>query len=340
MKKIVSSLFSLISIFLFQQILFSDNINETILIANLPTKKTSKQQKETNKEIFHYYINTKDYEKFIPIAKNLLNFKLSKKEKYNVFFNLSKAYLNINKLEDAITYALEAEYLYPKKEEIKLMLGAIYKNNNLYELAITKYKSCLYLNKNNIEALINLGYVYNFQENYKKSLDYFQKADYFLKKDKKYLSKDDYICMAKSARELGLIDQAQNILENIKNKDKRVSLLLSKIYYIKQDFKKAQEELIPFVYKDDTDIEVYCELATLYILSKQFNQAKELLFYFKSKNRNKNFEAIDFLLVEIFYNIYHKDEQKSFAKLNQTSNYANLKYIQSMIEKNSNYWKK
>ena len=73
MKKIVSSLFSLISIFLFQQILFSDNINETILIANLPTKKTSKQQKETNKEIFHYYINTKDYEKFIPIAKNLLN---------------------------------------------------------------------------------------------------------------------------------------------------------------------------------------------------------------------------------------------------------------------------
>ena len=62
--------------------------------------------------------------------------------------------------------------------------------------------------------------------------------------------------------------------------------------------------------------------------------------YFKSKNHDKNFEAIDFLLVEIFYNIYHKDEQKSFAKLNQTSNYANLKYIQSMIEKNSNYWKK
>lgn len=337
MKKIVSSLFFLISIFLFQQILFSANTNETILIANLQTKKTSKRQKEANKEIFHYYVNIKDYDKLIPVAKNLLNFKLSKREKYDVFFNLSKAYLNINKLEDAVTYALEAEYLYPKKEEVKLMLGAIYKNNNLYELAITKYKSCLDLNKNNIEALINLGYVYNFQENYKKSLDCFQKADYFLKKDKKYLSKEDYICMAISAKEIGLINKAQNILENIEIKDKRVSLLLSKIYYIKQDFKKAQKELIPFVYKEYTDIEVYCDLAKLYILSKKFNQAKDLLLYFKSKNHDKNFEAIDFLLAENFYSMYSEYGQKSFTKLNQILNCANLKSIRSMIEKNNNY---
>jgi len=332
MKKIVNSLLFLISIFLFQQILFADNTNESILIANSQTAQTTRQQKKATKKLFYYYVNINDYEKVIPVAKDLLNFKLSKKEKYNIYFNLAKAYLNTNKLENAVSTGLEAEYLYPKKAEIKLLLGKIYKNNTLYELAINKYKECLELDKNNIDALISLGYIYNFLENYKTSLDHFQKANTILKEKNKLLSNDDYICMAISAKEIGFINQAQHILENIEIKNIQASLLLSRIYHSKQELDKAQNELIPFVYKEDTDIEVYCNLATLYILSNKFNQAKDLLLYFISKNKNKNYEVIDLLLVESFYNIYG-NKQKALEKLNQISNYTNSKYVKNIIEK-------
>lgn len=332
MKKIVSSLLFLISIILFQQILLADSITETTLISNLKTAQTTKQQKKANKKLFYYYVNTKDYEKLVSISKDLSNFKLSKKEKYNVYFNLAKAYLNTNKLGDALTSGLEAEYLYPKKPETKLLLGTIYKNNSLYELAITKYKRCLELDEDNIEAMTNLGYIYNFLENYKISLDYFQQAENFLKKEKKHLSNDDYICMAISAKEIGLIHQARKILENLKNKNKKTGLLLSQIYQSLQLLEKAQNELIPFVYKEDTDIEIYCNLATLYILSKKFNQARDLLTYFKSKNQNKNFEVIDLLLAETFYNIY-KDKQKTLNMLQEILKYTKSKYIETVMKK-------
>jgi tetratricopeptide (TPR) repeat protein len=332
MKKIASSIFFLISIFLFQQILFADNINRAMFVANFQKVRTTKKQQKAIKESFYHYVNVRKYEKIIPIAQKLLNFKLSKKEKYIVFFNLAKAYLNTNKLQDAVAYGLEAEYLYPKKIEIKLLLGMIYKNNRLYELAIEKYKNCLDLSKDNIEALINLGYIYNFQENYKISLSYFQKAESLLKGKKNHLSIDDYICMAISAKEIGLINQAQDILENIEIKNKKASLLLSQIYLSKQELEKAQDELIPYVYKEDTDIEIYCNLAKLYILSKKFNHAKDLLLYFESKNDNKSFEAVDVLLVETLYNICG-DKQKALNKLNSISNYTDSKYIQNILKK-------
>ncbi len=332
MKKIASSLLFLILIFLFQQMLFAGTLNRAMLITDSQKVKVTKQQQKAVKEKFYYYINVKNYEKLIPIAKNILNFKLSKKEKYNVYFNLAKAYLNINKLQDAVSWGLEAEYLYPKKIEIKLLLGTIYKNNRLYELAIEKYKSCLDLSKDNIEALINLGHIYYFLENYKISLSYFQKAESLLRGKKKHLSVDDYICMAISAKEIGSINQAQDILENIEIKNKRASLLLSQIYLSKQELEKAQDELIPYVYKEDTDIEVYCNLAKLYILSKKFNHAKDLLLYFESKNNNKSFEAIDVLLVETLYNIYG-NKQKALNKLKHISNYTDSKYIQTILQK-------
>lgn len=339
MKKIVSSLLILISIFLFQQTLIADNINEAVLIANSQTAQTDKQKRKAIKKLLYYYINTKDYEKIVPISQDLLNFKLSKKEKYTIYFNLAKAYQNLQTLEEAVNYALEAEYLYPKKMEVKLLLGNLYKDNRLYELATAKFSECLDLSSRNIEALINLGEIYNIQENYKASLKYYEQAKE-LADNNKYinLTIDNYINMAKSAKEIGFIEQAQSILESIEDKNKDVSLLLANIYHSKHEFDKAIRKLTPFIYREDTDIEIYCKLAQLYLLSKRYTDAEDLLLYFKGRNTNNTFEVIDLLLVEALYKMYG-DKQKALNKLHEISNYTHSDYIKNVIEKSITFEK-
>lgn len=328
MKKIVNSLLILISIFLFQQIIFAENNSEADLLYNIQIAKSENKKVKAEKELFYYYTNVKYYEQVTSLANELLDHKLSKKSKYSVYYNTANAYLKLKKYELAVEMAQEAEYLYPKKLEIKLLLGNIYKDNNLHELAITQFNECLDLDYNNIEALIKLGEIYNLQENYKTSLDYYKKAE----KQTTNLSITDYINMAISAKEIGLIEQAQDILENIKDRNKKASLLLVSIYRSKQEFDKAIKELTPFVYKEDTDIEIYCNLAQLYLLSKKYNEAKELLLYFKSKNENENFESIDLLMVEALYNI-HGDKQKALNTLQKIYSYTKSTSIKTMIEK-------
>ena len=83
--------------------------------------------------------------------------------------------------------------------------------------------------------------------------------------------------MAISAKEIGRRDQAQAILESINQKNKKASLLLVSIYHSKQEYDKAIDILKPFVYRNETDIEIYCNLAQIYLLSNKFNEAKDLL---------------------------------------------------------------
>ena len=330
MKKIVCSLFLLILFLSFPHVLLCE-VTEAILIGNLKDAKTNSQKIKANKQLLYYYINLKDYESSIPIANELLNFKLSKKQKYNVYYNLAKSYLKLSKTEKALEVGQEAQYLYPKKLETKLLLGNIYKNNGLNELAIVKFKEALETDDDNIEALTNLGNIYNMQENYKLSLEYFEKAQKERLQNNKDLCGDDYINMAISAREIGKIEQAQYILENIKEKNKTSSLLLSDIYQTKQDFGNAIKELVPFAYQEQTDIEIYCKLAQLYLLSGQFEEAKNLLLYFKSKN-NEKVEAIDLLLVEAYHNIY-KNKERELKELNKILKYTDSEYIKKIIEK-------
>lgn len=331
MKKIVSSLLILISIFLFQQIIFADTSTEATLLYNIQMAKTESKKIKAEKELFYYYTNVKYYEQIVSLADELLEFRLSKKSKYSIYYNTANAYLQLKKYEKAVEMAQEAEYLYPKKLEIKLLLGNIYKDNNLRELAITQFKECLELDHNNIEALTKLGEVYNLQENYKTSLEYYKQAEKQANITKnKDLSTNDYFNMAISAKEIGFIEQAQDILESIKNRNKDVSLLLVSIYRSKQEYDKGIKELTPFVYKEDTDLEIYCNLAQLYLLSKKYDEAKDLLLYFKSKN--EKIEIIDLLLVEALYDI-HGDKQKALNKLQQISSYTSSSNIKNMIER-------
>ena len=248
-KKIKILLLLLISFLVLAPIGYCDETEEAALMANLQYAKNEKQEKKANLKLLQYYMKEKDYESAITIGNELLNFKLSKKQKYNVYYDLSDAYLLSDKPEKALEVGQEAQYLYPKKIETKLLLGNIYKNNSLNELAIVKFKECLDIDDDNLEALTNLGNIYNAQENYKVSLEYFEQAQTEAIKDKTDLSIDDYINMAISAKEIGRRDQAQAILENITKKNKTASLLLVSIYQSKQEYDKAIATLKTFVYK-------------------------------------------------------------------------------------------
>ncbi len=329
-KKFKILLLILLSVFMFQSVSYCGEAEEAALITNLQYAKNKKQEKKANFKLLQYYMKEKEYERAITIGNELLNFQLSKKQKYNVYYNLATAYLFSNKPEKALEVGQEAQYLYPKKIDTKLLLGNIYKNNSLNELAIVKYKECLEIDNDNLEALTNLGNVYNSQENYKLSLEYFEKAEKEAVQNNTELSIDDYINMAISAKEIGRRDQAQAILENIKKKNKKSSLLLVNIYQSKQEYDKAIATLKPFVYQKDTDIEIYCNLAQMYLLSGKFNEAKDLLLYFKSKNE-KN-EAIDLLLIEAYHNIYH-DKERELQELKKIYNYTTLDYIKRIFGK-------
>ncbi len=329
-KKLKILLLILILFLLFQQSGYCNESKEAALMSNLQYAKNEKQEKKAYLKLLQYYMREEYYDSAITIGNELLNFKLSKKQKYNVYYNLAISYLFFDKSEKALEIGQEAQYLYPKKIETKLLLGNIYKNNSLNELAIVKFKECLDIDDDNLEALTNLGNIYNFQENYKSSLEYFEKAQTEAAQHKEELSIDDYINMAISAKEIGRRDQAQAILENIKEKNKTASLLLVNIYQSKQEYDKAIATLKPFVYQKETDIEIYCNLAQMYLLSGKFNEAKDLLLYFKSKSK-KN-EAIDLLLIEAYHNIYH-DKERELQELKKIYNYTTLDYIKRIFGK-------
>ena len=330
-KKIKIFLLLLISFFMFQQNVLCDEAKETVLISNLASAKSENKQKKAYFKLLDYYISIEDYESAITISNELLKSKLSKKQKYNVLYDLAKSYLYASKEGNALDVGREAQYLYPKKIETKLLLGNIYKTNRLNELAIQKFQECLELDDDNLEALINLGNIYNMQENYKLSLKYFEAARKEALQNNRDLSEEDYINMAISAKEIGKLNQAQNILENIRKRNKKASLLLVDIYRIKKDFDKAIKELQPLVYKEEMNIEIYCNLAQIYLLSNRFDEAKDLLLYFKSKNEENN-EVVDLLLIEAYHNIYH-DKERELKELQKIYSYTTSDYLKKIIGK-------
>jgi len=128
-KRIKILLLLLISLFIFQQISFCDQAEEKALIADLGAAKNKKQEKKASFKLLQYYMREKDYESAITIGNDILAFQLSKWQKYYVYYSLAVSYLTLSKPEKALDIGQEAQYLYPKKIETKLLLGNIYKNN-------------------------------------------------------------------------------------------------------------------------------------------------------------------------------------------------------------------
>ncbi len=302
-------------------------VTEEMLSYDVKTAKTKNKKEKALKNLFYYYVDNKRYDDIIEISDSLLEYKLTKKEKYNLYYNLTTAYRSKKKFEAAIEAAQEAEYLYPKKIDIKMLMGKIYTDNSLYELAANKFKSVLELDDEHVSALTNLGNVYKLQENYKQALKYYEKAMSI----RKNLLVEVYVNMAVSYKEIGNRDEAINILKNLKEQNKESSLLLADIYKTKKDFAKAREALSPYVYQKDVDLEICCKQAELCLFSKDYHEAKNILLFYKDKTKKKNVEVIDFLLAEAYY--MAGDKKEAIKILNNILKYTKSEYFKDTAKK-------
>lgn len=144
--------------------------------------------------------------------------------------------------------------------------------------------------------------------------------------------------MAISAKEIGLINKSQDILETINTGNNvTVCLLLSNIYNINGDTEKAKKILIPLI-KNNTNLEVCLNLAELYILSNEFEKAKDLILDFKSKNDAENIEALDLLLAESYKNL--SQNQIAINLLKKVLKYTKSNFITESLSDILNFFEK
>ena len=109
-KKIKILLLLLISLFVFVPAGYCDDAEESALLTILQYAKNERQEKKANFNLLQYYMREKDYDSAITIGNQLLNYKLSKKQKYNVYYDLSNAYLLSEKPEKSLEVGQEAQY--------------------------------------------------------------------------------------------------------------------------------------------------------------------------------------------------------------------------------------
>ncbi len=329
-NKIFLVFFCLLLPLFFNQNIFcvhKENISEKILIENILQEQNKRKKLKKTKQLFNYYVNINNYDKVILVSKYLLKFNLSKKYKYFVYYNLARAYKNNKKNEYAVEAAQEAEYIYPNKIDIKMLMGEIYFDNSLYELAVTKFKQVIELDNNHVTAAVNLGNIYKRQENYKTALLYYCKAINL----RKNLPVQVYIDTAVSYKETGNSEKAISILKDIREENKTAALILADIYKNKNDFVSAKKELEPYVYKKDVDTEIYCKLGEILLLAGDYENAKKLMLYYKYKSKNKNVEAIDFLLAEACY--MSGEKEKTLKIINNILYYTKSDYIKEIIHR-------
>ena len=96
-KKFKILLLILITVFMFQSVSYCDEAEESALMSNLQYAKNEKQEKKAYLKLLQYYMREEYYDSAITIGNELLRFKLSKKQKYNVYYNLATSYLLLSK---------------------------------------------------------------------------------------------------------------------------------------------------------------------------------------------------------------------------------------------------
>ncbi|MFA7074303.1 MAG: tetratricopeptide repeat protein [Endomicrobiaceae bacterium] len=330
MKKVYGKIIAITILFV-SVFVFADTFNnEQTLIEKISKAKTNKQQVLSNRNLLSYYMNQKNYEKAFPVCEQMFRLKLSKKQKYYLYMDAAVTYQNLGHVEDSIEYFKEAEYLYPKKIDPKIMLGKIYFQNALYELAKNKFYEALQIDIKSVTASIWLGDIYRVQSNFKTALEHYEYAQKL--RDK--LDITVYLHIAEAAKELGLTDKAVTILEKIYKSDHRkdISLMLASLYKEQGRYKDAEEKLSYLINNANVkDIELYANLAALYIFSREYEKAEKLLLDFKNSNKtNDNREVIDLLLAEVYFSLSEKDAAEQLLK--EVMNYTSSDYIKLHTE--------
>lgn len=290
-------------LFLFSASLFAGSlVEEKLLLEKIAVTKNKKELVLAKQNLIKFYIDNGKYEESKNLCQTLLDpeSKLSKKQKFQVYIYLIDTYKYLNNYNLAIETCKETEFLYPRNILPKIILADIYMDNILYENAKNKYQEALLIDKNSRHANVKIADIYAMQGAFDLAFKHYETAQ------KIQPDVSTSIKMAKSAIELGLVDKAINMLEQVFNTKTHndIAITLATLYKEHGRFKDAEKTLLTALKINGDNLDIYLNLASLYILFQHYDNAKEILLSTKSKFPNT--EVIDFLLAETYYYSHDK----------------------------------
>lgn len=324
----------LILIFLLPSYSFAGNlIEEKILLEKTDTAKNKKEEVAAKQNLIKFYITNGRYDESKELCLKLIepDSKLTKKQKFQIYIYLIDTYKLINNYNSAIDVCKEAEFLYPKNILPKIILADIYMQNILYENAKSKYQEALLIDKNSRHANVKIADIYAMQGAFDLAYKHYEAAQ------KIQQDVSTSIKMAKAAIELGFVDKAINMLEQVycTQIHNDVALTLAKLYKEHGRFKDAEKTLLLALETNGYDLDVSLNLASLYILFQRYEKAKNLLL--SLKNKFPDIEVIDFLLAETYY--YLSDKNTARNMLNKLIASTKSEYIRKHSENMLNTYK-
>ncbi|MDD5022317.1 MAG: hypothetical protein PHR82_09355 [Endomicrobiaceae bacterium] len=328
-------LFLLFSIlFLFSSSLFAGSlVEEKILLEKIAVTKNKKEQILAKQNLIKFYISNNKYDESRDLCLTLLDSesKLTKKQKFQIYIYLIDTYKYMNNYNSAIEVCKEAEFLYPKNILPKIILADIYMDNILYENAKNKYKEALLIDKNSRQANVKIADIYAMQGAFDLAFKHYETAQ------KIQQDVSTSIKMAKAAIELGFVDKAINMLEQIYRIkiDNNIAITLANLYKEHGRFKDAEKTLLLVLETNGNNLDVSLNLASLYILFQHYDKAKAMLLSTKSKFPDT--EVVDFLLAETYY--YLSDKKTAINIMNKIIATTKSEYIRKHSENMLNTYK-
>lgn len=119
------------------------------------------------------FVNLNKYKQAIKEYEKALCFK---KDYYDLYWGLGKAYREVGELNKAKEILLKAIKFNPNGEKAHLNLGIVYHDLRLYNDTKCEYETAIKINPNNKENYLHLGIVLVELNEYTKSLEAYKKA--------------------------------------------------------------------------------------------------------------------------------------------------------------------
>ena len=319
---------------LFSVSLFAGNlVEEKLLLEKIAVTKNKKELVLAKQNLIKFYINNGKYEDSKTLCLTLLDpeSKSSRKQKFQIYIYLIDTYKYHNNYNLAIETCKETEFLYPRNILPKIILADIYMDNILYENAKTKYQEALLVDKNSRHANVKIADIYAMQGAFDLAFKHYETAQ------KIQPDVSTSIKMAKSAIELGLVDKAINMLEQVYNTKTHndIAITLATLYKEHGRFKDAEKTLLIALETNGDNLDVSLNLASLYILFQHYDKAKAILLSTKSKFPNT--EVVDFLLAETYY--YSSDKKNAVHIMKEIIATTKSEYIRKHSENMLNTYK-
>ena len=208
------------------------------LSQNIERASGRRQLRAAHLEIAEFFRATGRYFEAINAYRKVLEFRPPKRQRYDVYINIGKSLVGLRRYEEALQYYKEAELLYPRRADIKLIIGEFYLRMGLYYLAERKLLEALNIDPNLRVAHRHLGDIYFRQSRYDRALSHYRQLGY---PESSY--NQIIFNMARSYRIIGNTEEALVILHQALDGSKYRSDILLEIgrnHMRRRDFDSAE----------------------------------------------------------------------------------------------------